>query len=52
MNYLQGVETSTPSLALAYVSVCLPVMVMLTGNLLRLPKLLAQSILGIQCEEE
>lgn len=52
MNYLQGVQASTHSLALAHMSMCLSGMVMLRGKLLKLPKLLAQSILGIQCEEE
>jgi len=43
MNYLQGVQVSTPRLALARLSVCLPVMVMLIRNLLRLPKLACPS---------
>lgn len=43
MNYLQGVQVSTPCLALARLSVCLPVTVMLIRNLLRLPKLACPS---------
>lgn len=43
MNYLQGVQVSTPRPALAHLTVCLPVVVMLIGNLVSLPKLACPS---------
>lgn len=49
MNYLQGVQVSTPRPALAHLTVCLPVAVTLIGNLVRLPELVCPSPFLLFC---